>query len=94
MMGDVRNNYDNIYLGGKNGPLVLDLIQAIGKFKLSEAGMGWKNATTGQILTVSAADIQSAQWLKAAREYEIRITKKDATVLKFDGFPLDVSHLI
>lgn len=59
---------------------------------MSEVGVGWKNATTGQIITVPAADIEKMHWIRVAREYELRIQKKGKNVLKFDGFPKDVSQ--
>jgi structure-specific recognition protein 1 len=74
-------DFDDIYLGGKNGVL------AQGKFKISEAGVGWKNQATGQIITVSAADLNKVVWSKVARDYQLKISKKDQSVLKFDGFP-------
>ncbi|KAI8893405.1 hypothetical protein BC833DRAFT_608471 [Globomyces pollinis-pini] len=76
-------DFDRIYLGGKNGPM------ASGKFKLSEAGLGWKNSVTNQIITVSADDILKFHWIRVARGYEVRITKKNTHILKFDGFPKD-----
>ena len=39
-------SYDKIYVGGKTGPL------AIGKFKLSDAGVGWKSLASGEIVTI------------------------------------------
>ncbi|KAJ3361203.1 FACT complex subunit [Kappamyces sp. JEL0680] len=91
-VASVVSNFDKIYLGGKNGPL------AAGKFKLSEVGIGWKNALSGQIITVSAADITKVTWVRVARDFELRILKKGGVVLKFDGFPKDafegLSHLV
>ncbi|KAI8912775.1 structure-specific recognition protein-domain-containing protein, partial [Gorgonomyces haynaldii] len=83
MSSGATKDFDDIYLGGKNGVL------AQGKFKLSEAGIGWKNATSGQIITVSSADIAQMLWMRVARDFEIKIIRKDNAVLKFDGFPRD-----
>ena len=47
---------------------------------------------TGQIITVSSTDIQQLSWIRVARDYEVKIVKKDNSVLKFDGFPKDVVY--
>eukprot|EP00842_Homolaphlyctis_polyrhiza_P005154 jgi/Hompol1/563/HPOL_003764-RA len=73
-----RSAFDNIFLGG-----------SVGRFKLSEAGVGWKNSRTGEIVTVSASDIRSLLWMRVARDHQLRLTKRDSSVLMFDGFPKD-----
>ncbi|KAL2912520.1 FACT complex subunit [Polyrhizophydium stewartii] len=78
-----RRDFDNIFLGGTNGP------QSVGLFKLSEAGIGWKNRTTNEITTVPAADIKKMHWVRVAREYQLRITRKDGSISMFDGFHRD-----
>ncbi|KAJ3317940.1 FACT complex subunit [Boothiomyces sp. JEL0866] len=75
--------FQDIFLGGKNGVLAI-----------AELIIGWKNATTGQIITVPAADIEKMHWIRVAREYELRIQKKGKVVLKFDGFPKDAFEAI
>ncbi|KAJ3275298.1 FACT complex subunit [Borealophlyctis nickersoniae] len=82
-MGDRATTFDNIFLGGKAR------FEGIGRLKLAEAGLGWKNSQTGTVLTVSAADLHKLHWLRCARDFRLRIQKKDGDVLKFDGFPRD-----
>jgi structure-specific recognition protein 1 len=67
------HSFDQIFLGGRNG------VRDYGKFKLSEAGIGWKNAADGVILTVSSTDIDELAWIRVAREYEVKIVKKAPT---------------
>jgi hypothetical protein len=63
----------------------------MGRLKVAEAGMGWKNALTGQIVTISAADIQKVSWQRVCKDYELKIVKTDGSAIKFDGFSKEVS---
>ncbi|KAJ1344171.1 hypothetical protein BSLG_001311 [Batrachochytrium salamandrivorans] len=76
-----RKDFDSIFLGGTNGP------QSVGRFKLSDVGLGWKSQTTGEIKTVPAADIRKLHWLRVARDYQLRVTRQDGSITMFDGFP-------
>ncbi|KAJ8325965.1 hypothetical protein BDV3_003822 [Batrachochytrium dendrobatidis] len=78
-----RKDFDNVFLGGTNG------VQAIGRFKLSDAGLGWKSQATSEIKTVPAADIRFLHWLRVARDYQLRVTRQDGSIIMFDGFPKD-----
>ncbi|KAJ3088556.1 FACT complex subunit [Quaeritorhiza haematococci] len=84
-MGEPRaKEFDNIYLGGKAG------ITAPGKMKLAEAGIGWKEAATGKIITIPANEIKRLSWLRAARDYQLGVYFKNGNVVKFDGFQKEV----
>ena len=67
-------------------------LKASGRLKVAEAGIGWKNSTSGQIITVSATDIHKMHWVRVAREYELKIIKSDGNTVRFDGFQKDVSE--
>ncbi len=69
------------------------MLQFTGRLKLAEAGIGWKNAQTGQIITISATDIQKMAWLRVAKEFQLRITKNDGSIVRFDGFPREVKKI-
>ncbi|KAJ3056164.1 FACT complex subunit [Rhizophlyctis rosea] len=105
MMGDARNrDFDNVFLTGKKGIevsstiprgiLVVETIpkllqQGRGRLKLAEAGIGFKNADNGQVLTVPANDIHKVHWLRCARDWRFRIQRRNGEVVKIDGFPKD-----
>jgi structure-specific recognition protein 1 len=69
----------------------MSLRKASGRLKVAEAGIGWKNALTGQIVTISATDIKKVSWARVAKDYELKILKSDGNYVRFDGFPKDVS---
>ena len=76
----MATDFSDIYLGGRNGPL------SKGRLKIAEAGLGWKNATTGAIVTISATDIQKMNWQRVCKDYQLKVFKTDGSVIKFDGF--------
>ncbi|KAJ3352135.1 FACT complex subunit [Entophlyctis luteolus] len=83
-----QDTFDNIFTGGKNGA------QTMGKFKLTEAGIGFKEAISEKVLTMRAQDIRRAVWLRCARDFELRIELSSGQVHKFDGFPRDAFERI
>ncbi len=84
-MGEVlrAREFDQIFCGS-------GLPSAPGKLKLAEPGLGWKDSDSGKIITVHGHEIKRTQWLRSARSYQLRITKRDGTVLKFEGFSKEV----
>jgi structure-specific recognition protein 1 len=76
-------NFENIYLGGQNS------LNEMGKFKVSNVGMGFKSSTTSEITTISQADIQQLSFQQVARNYQLKIVKKNHSVARFDGFERD-----
>lgn len=80
----MSTDFGDIYLGGRNGPL------AKGKLKIAEAGLGWKNAISGAIVTISATDIQKLHWTRVCKEYELKVFKTDGSIIRFDGFSRDL----
>ncbi|KAI8809872.1 hypothetical protein BJ742DRAFT_802718 [Cladochytrium replicatum] len=89
-MGDSANSkaYDNIWL-------VDPVPKMPGKFRLIDMGMGWQERKdpskegTPTRVKIEATELKSISWMRVARDYGIRIVKKDGTILRFDGFPLD-----
>ncbi|KAI9101055.1 hypothetical protein DFS34DRAFT_642376 [Phlyctochytrium arcticum] len=88
----MAREFENIFLGGKN------TAKALGRLKVAEAGIGWKNAASGKVTAVPAGEIQKLSWQRCARDFQLRIQQKDGSIAKFDGFPRDsydtLSHLI
>ncbi|KND01708.1 FACT complex subunit POB3 [Spizellomyces punctatus DAOM BR117] len=88
----MAREFETIYLGGKI------TAKGVGRLKIAEAGIGWKNAANGKVTAVPAAEIQKLSWQRCAREFQLRVQQKDGTIVKFDGFPRDtydtLAHLI
>ncbi|KAI7865850.1 hypothetical protein BDF14DRAFT_1820248 [Spinellus fusiger] len=59
-----------------------------GRFRLAPTAVGWK-ASDDKANIISAEDLKKVSWIRAARGYQLRITNKDNTVSKFDGFKLE-----
>ncbi|KAJ3044471.1 FACT complex subunit [Rhizophlyctis rosea] len=84
MMGDARSReFDNVYLQGKKGA------EGLGRLKLAEAGVGFKHSSTHQVVTIPAHDIHKFHWLRCARDFRLRIQRRNGEVYKVDGFPKD-----
>ena len=67
-------------------------MQVPGLLKFAEAGLGWKNSLNGHIFKLASGDIHKVSWMRCARDHQLRVQKKDGTVVKFDGLPKDVSE--
>lgn len=80
-MSDKKNvDFNVIYCG---------LQPDAGRFRLSQNGLGWKG-TRDRTIIVGTDELKKMSWTRAARGFELRVLKKDNTVLKFDGFKPDV----
>ncbi|KAJ3167292.1 FACT complex subunit [Geranomyces variabilis] len=75
----MSRSFENVYLGGSNSSKVTGLL------KIAEAGLGWKNSLNGTIVKLAPVDIHKVSWQRCARDYQLRVQKKDGTVIKFDG---------
>ncbi|KAI9322058.1 hypothetical protein DFJ73DRAFT_875721 [Zopfochytrium polystomum] len=84
----VGKTFENIYLGGQNGP------QTLGKLKLAGLGIGFQEAATRKVLTMASKDIKRASWQRCARDYELRVEMANGLVHKFDGFPKESFDLL
>lgn len=76
-----REAFDDIYL---------DLSQKPGKCRIAESGLGWKPAG-GETFTLDKDDIDSAQFSRASRGYELRVYARKVGMVQLDGFKPDVS---
>jgi structure-specific recognition protein 1 len=76
-MSDRKNlDFDSIHSG---------LDSAVGRFRLAPNGIGWKGSDETTKI-IAATEIKKFAWLRVARGHELRITLKDGTTSKFDGF--------
>ncbi|KAH9841764.1 SSrecog-domain-containing protein [Rhodofomes roseus] len=58
----------------------------LGKFRIAASGMAWKGVDSDKMVAISSADIKWAQWLRVARNYQLRVGLKDRSREIFDGF--------
>lgn len=80
-MADRKNlDFDSIHSG---------LDSTVGRFRLAPNGIGWKGSDETTKI-IASTDIKKFTWLRAARGHELRITLKDGTISKFDGFKKEV----
>jgi structure-specific recognition protein 1 len=73
-------NFESIYVGGRNEA------KEKGKFKISNVGMGFKSLESQEILTISQTDLSKLVFQKVARRYQLKIYKKNQSIVQFDGF--------
>ncbi|EMR10104.1 hypothetical protein PNEG_01383 [Pneumocystis murina B123] len=69
--------YDDIYLN--QGKIA-------GRLRLASSGLGWKESNSDELYTVPASDIRKAQWSRAARGYELKLTLRNGGFVQLDGF--------
>lgn len=62
-----------------------------GRLKVQADGFVFKSSKTGKVLQIKEADIESLEWLRAARGHEVKVMMQDGNVAKFDGFKESVS---
>ncbi|CAG8681792.1 10725_t:CDS:10 [Funneliformis caledonium] len=81
-MGEPRSKqFENIYYGLSNIPGIL---------KLAPSGLGWKTSDAENIVTISAEEFKKMQWMRVARNYQLRIALKNGNAARFDGFNKDM----
>ncbi|KAI0763583.1 structure-specific recognition protein-domain-containing protein [Trametes elegans] len=70
----------------------------VGKFRIALSGMAWKAEEGSDMVAMQAADIKWAQWIRVARNYQLRVGLKDRSKETFDGFVREdhdkLSHLL
>ncbi|CAG8696474.1 14581_t:CDS:10, partial [Dentiscutata erythropus] len=70
--------FENIYYGLSNSPGIL---------KLAPSGLGWKTPDSESIVTISAEEFKKVQWMRVARDYQLKFALKNGNAARFDGFP-------
>lgn len=55
--------------------------------------MAWKGSESEGVTAMAAGDIKWAQWVRVARNFQLRIGMKDHRREKFDGFMREVHPL-
>ncbi len=54
--------------------------------------MAWKAEEGEQMVAMQASDIKWAQWIRVARNHQLRVGLKDRSKETFDGFVREVSQ--
>ncbi|KAJ7486119.1 SSrecog-domain-containing protein [Mycena galericulata] len=67
-------------------PIYRGLSAEVGKMRVASSGMAWKGIDTGEVIAIAGGDIKSAQWLRVARGFQLRLGLKDRKRDTFDGF--------
>ncbi|KIY46742.1 SSrecog-domain-containing protein [Fistulina hepatica ATCC 64428] len=71
--------FDHIYHG---------LSPGVGKLRIAASGIAWKSSDSAvPITTIPSEHIKWAQWIRVARNFQLRIGLKDHRRETFDGFP-------
>ncbi|KAG6878509.1 hypothetical protein C0993_005439 [Termitomyces sp. T159_Od127] len=77
----MTTQFDRIYHG---------LSSEIGKFRVAASGMAWKGMDSEGVVAIPANHIDWAQWIRVARNFQLRIglkdDKREHRTEKFDGF--------
>ncbi|TFK73644.1 SSrecog-domain-containing protein [Pluteus cervinus] len=58
----------------------------VGKFRVAQSGMAWKGVDAEGVVTITSADIKWAQWIRVARDFQLRVGLKDHSRENFQGF--------
>ena len=60
--------------------------------RVAASGMGWKGVDSEGRTLLASTDIKWAQWLRVARNFQLRIGMKDRQKYTFDGFLREVGR--
>jgi len=67
------------------------LLQNDGRLKLHKGGVIFRANKTGKVDQVTVADIESTQWMRVARGFELKVALTSGLQFKFEGFKESVS---
>ena len=54
--------------------------------KLHADGVGWRSRASGNIISVSKADLRKAEWIKIPHAFQLRLRARGGFVYKYNGF--------
>ena len=60
------------------------------EFRMANSGMAWMNNETKEVVTVTAADLKWASWMRVARNFRLRLGLEKGRRENFEGFTRDV----
>ena len=76
------SQFGNIRIGGKDA----HRDESVGQLKLHAEGVGWKSRVSGNIVSISKADLRKAEWLKIPHAYQLRLKARGGFSYKYNGF--------
>lgn len=56
------------------------------EFRVAASGMAWKGVDSEGVTAMASADIKWVQWMRVARDFQLRVGLRDHRKEKFDGF--------
>jgi len=74
--------FGNIRLGGKDA----HRDESVGTLRLYSEGVGWKSRATGNVISVSKADLRKAEWIKIPHAHQLKLRARGGFVYKYNGF--------
>ncbi|KAJ3552977.1 hypothetical protein NM688_g3870 [Phlebia brevispora] len=64
----MTTQFDGIYHGTSS---------EVGKLRIAASGMAWRGEEAGEVTAIPSANIKWAQWIRVARNYQLRVGHKD-----------------
>ena len=62
----------------------------ISEFRIAPSGMAWKGSDSEGVTAIPSTDIKWSQWMRVARQYQLRVGLKDRKKEEFEGFTKEV----
>ncbi|KAL1523516.1 hypothetical protein AB1Y20_018453 [Prymnesium parvum] len=76
------HQFGNILLGGKDQHYE----ENNGTLKVHANGFGWKSRKSGNVISISKADVLGVEWIKIPHGCQLKLRAKGGFVYKFNGF--------
>ena len=67
-------------------------VQDVGKLRFQPDGVSFKSTASGRHVQVKHSDIDTAEWLRVAKGFGLKVMSREGNVFKFDGFKDSVSE--
>ena len=64
------------------------------EFRIAPSGMAWKGVDSEGVTAIPSTDIKWSQWMRVARQFQLRVGLKDHNKEKFEGFTREVRNFL
>ena len=61
-------------------------LQEIGKLRIQGDGVIFKSTSTDKVSQVKHSEIDTLEWMRAARGFGVKVMSREGHMFKFDGF--------
>lgn len=61
-------------------------LQDAGKLKIQSEGFYFKSSRSGKTFQIPEKELDSLEWMRVAKGYEVKVFTKDGNLTKFEGF--------